>query len=208
MLKSSFLIVFLIANSFLLNAQSIDVMNIEIVRDSFGVPHIYAKSDAELAYGLAWAHAEDDFKTIQEAYLAGNSLLSKHIGLRGAPIDFLSQLIRSDDTIDSLYQTIDENFIKVVQGYAKGLNSFADEHPEQVLVNKLFPITPRKMLKYSLLQLFIFSEGEKAVLSIFNNTAGVIDTSADSGLGSNLFAFSSKKTKNNETYLGINTHQP
>ena len=51
------------------------------------------------------------------------------------------------------------------------------------------------MLKYSLLQLFIFSEGEKAVLSIFNNTAGVIDTSADSGLGSNLFAFSSKKTK-------------
>ena len=208
MLKSSFLIVFLIANSFLLNAQSIDVKNIEIVRDSFGVPHIYAKSDAELAYGLAWAHAEDDFKTIQEAYLAGNSLLSKHIGLRGAPIDFLSQLIRSDDTIDSLYQTIDENFIKVVQGYAKGLNSFADEHPEQVLVNKLFPITPRKMLKYSLLQLFIFSEGEKAVLSIFNNTAGVIDTSADSGLGSNLFAFSSKKTKNNETYLGINTHQP
>ena len=93
MLKSSFLIVFLIANSFLLNAQIIDVKNIEIVRDSFGVPHIYAKSDAELAYGLAWAHAEDDFETIQEAYLAGNSLLSKHIGLRGAPIDFLSQLI-------------------------------------------------------------------------------------------------------------------
>ena len=68
-LKSSFLIVFLIANSFLLNAQSIDVKNIEIVRDSFGVPHIYAKSDAELAYGLAWAHAEDDFKTIQELSL-------------------------------------------------------------------------------------------------------------------------------------------
>ena len=110
-LKSSFSIVFFIVSSFLINAQSIDVKNIEIVRDSFGVPHIYAKSDAELAYGLAWAHAEDDFKTIQEAYLAGNSLLSKHIGLRGAPIDFLSQLIRSDDTIDSLYQTIDENFI-------------------------------------------------------------------------------------------------
>ena len=86
-------------------------------------------------------------------------------------------------------------FIKVVQGYAKGLNSFADEHPEQVLVNKLFPITPRKMLKYSLLQLFIFSEGEKAVLSIFNNTAGVIDTSADSGLGSNLLLLVQKNKK-------------
>jgi len=200
--------IFLIFNSLIINGQSINVKNIDIVRDSYGVPHIFAKTDAELAYGLAWAHAEDDFETIQEAYLAGNSLLSKHIGLRGAPIDFLSQLIRSDDTIDSLYQTIDENFIKVVQGYANGLNSFANNHPEQVLVDKLFPITPRKMLKYSLLQLFIFSEGEKAVLSIFNNTAGVIDTSNDRGLGSNLFVFSSKKTKNNETYLGVNTHQP
>ncbi len=200
--------IFLIFNSLIINGQSINVKNIDIVRDSYGVPHIFAKTDAELAYGLAWAHAEDDFETIQEAYLAGNSLLSKHIGLRGAPIDFLSQLIRSDDTIDSLFHTIDENFIKVVQGYANGLNSFANNHPEQVLVDKLFPITPRKMLKYSLLQLFIFSEGEKAVLSIFNNTAGVIDTSNDRGLGSNLFVFSSKKTKNNETYLGVNTHQP
>ena len=195
MAKPRLLIAYLLINSFLLNAQIIDVNNIEIVRDSFGVPHIYAKTDAELAYGLAWAHSEDDFETIQEAYLAGNSLLSKHIGLRGAPVDFLSQLIRTDDTIDSLYKTIDKNFIKVVQGYAKGINSFADNHPEQVLVKKLFPITPRKMLKYSLLQLFIFSEGEKAVLSIFNNTAGVIDTSNDRGLGSNLFAFSSKKQK-------------
>ena len=138
MAEPRLLIAYLLINSFLLNAQIIDVNNIEIVRDSFGVPHIYAKTDAELAYGLAWAHSEDDFETIQEAYLAGNSLLSKHIGLRGAPIDFLSQLIRSDDTIDSLYKTIDKNFIKVVQGYAKGLNSFADNHPEQVLVKKLF----------------------------------------------------------------------
>ena len=94
-----------------------------------------------------------------------------------------------------MYKTLDKNFEKVVQGYANGLNSFAKNNPDQVLVDKLFPITPRKMLKYSLLQLFIFSEGEKAILSIFNNTAGVIDTSNDVGLGSNLFAFSSKKNK-------------
>ena len=40
--------------------------NIDIVRDSFGVPHIFAKTDAEVAYGLAWAEAEDDFKSMQE----------------------------------------------------------------------------------------------------------------------------------------------
>ena len=69
--------------------------NIDIVRDKYGIPHIFAKTDAELAYGLAWANAEDDFSTIQEAYLAGNGMLSKHIGLKGAPADFITQFIGS-----------------------------------------------------------------------------------------------------------------
>ena len=189
-------------------SQKIDVNNIEILRDSFGVPHIYAKTDAELAYGLAWAHSEDDFKTIQEAYLAGNGLLSKHIGLRGAPADFLTQLIRSDYVVDSLYSTIDQNFIKIVEGYAQGINRFAELHPDQVLVKQLFPITPKKMVKYSFLQLFISSEGDKAVRSIIENNLKNISFLDENKLGSNLFAFSTNITKNGETYLGINTHQP
>ena len=189
-------------------SQKIDVNNIEILRDSFGVPHIYAKTDAELAYGLAWAHSEDDFKTIQEAYLAGNGLLSKHIGLRGAPADFLTQLIRSDYVVDSLYSTIDQNFIKILEGYAQGINRFAELHPDQVLVKQLFPITPKKMVKYSFLQLFISSEGDKAVRSIIENNLKNISFLDENKLGSNLFAFSTNITKNGETYLGINTHQP
>jgi acyl-homoserine-lactone acylase len=189
-------------------SQEIDVNNIEILRDSYGVPHIYAKTDAELAYGLAWVHSEDDFKTIQEAYLAGNGLLSKHIGLRGAPADFLTQLIRSDYVVDSLYNTIDKKFKKVIEGYAQGINKFAELNPDQVLVKKLFPITPKKMVKYSFLQLFISSEGDKAIRSIFENNVTNISFLDENKLGSNLFAFNTNITKNGETYLGINTHQP
>ena len=76
--KISFLLLIFSISIF---SQKIDPNNIEIIRDNYGVPHIYTKTDAELGYGLAWVHSEDDFKTIQEAYLAGNSLLSKHIGL-------------------------------------------------------------------------------------------------------------------------------
>ena len=189
-------------------SQKINVENIEILRDSFGVPHIYAKTDAELAYGLAWAHSEDDFKTIQEAYLAGNGLLSKHIGLRGAPADFLTQLIRSDHIVDSLYHTIDKNFIKVIEGYAQGINRFAEVNPDQILVKKLFPITTKKMIKYSFLQLFISSEGDDFIRTIVENTTRKISFLDNNKLGSNLFAFSTNITKNGETYLGINTHQP
>ena len=189
-------------------AQAINTNNIEIIRDGFGVPHIYTKTDAELGYGLAWVHSEDDFKTIQEAYLAGNSLLSKHIGLRGAPVDFLSQLIRSDEIIDSLYSTIDKKFIEVVKGYAQGINRYAELNPKEVLVKKLFPITPKKMLKYSFLQLFISSEGDRAVRSIFENNFKSLTFQRRNELGSNLFSFSTNKTKNGETYMAVNTHQP
>ena len=81
------IILFLFIN---INFSQINPKNIEIVRDNYGVPHIYGKTDAEVAYGLAWAHSEDDFKTIQQGYLAGNALLSKHIGLKGAGADFLT----------------------------------------------------------------------------------------------------------------------
>ena len=200
-----FLLLFFTLNSI---AQTINTNNIEIIRDSFGVPHIYTKTDAELGYGLAWVHSEDDFKTIQEAYLAGNSLLSKHIGLRGAPVDFLSQLIRSDEIIDSLYNTIDKNFIEVVKGYAQGINRYAELNPNEVLVKKLFPITPKKMLKYSFLQLFISSEGDRAVRAIFENNFKSLTFQRRNELGSNLFSFSTNKTRNGETYMAVNTHQP
>ena len=43
-----------------------DAEHVTIVRDSWGVPHIRAATDAEVAYGLAWAQCEDDFNTLQE----------------------------------------------------------------------------------------------------------------------------------------------
>ena len=200
--------IFFILISCSIFSQKIDVNNIEIIRDRYGVPHIYSNTDKELAYGLAWAHSEDDFKTIQEAYLAGNALLSKHIGLRGAPVDFLTQLIQSEEVIDSLFETIDKKFIEVAEGYAQGINRYAELNPEKVLVKKLFPITPKKMLKYSFLQLFISSEGDRAIRAIFENDFESLNFQRRNELGSNLFSFSTKKTNNGETYMAVNTNQP
>ena len=187
--------------------SQINPNDIEIVRDSYGVPHIYAKTDAEVAYGLAWANAEDDFITIQEAYLAGNAMLSNHIGLKGAPADFISQFIGSEKMIDEKINEISEDYIEVVKGYAQGLNAFAKKNPEKVLYKKLFPITPKKMLMYSQLQLFISNEGAYWAGRILNNDTQ--DDFLDQNLtGSNVIAMNSSKTLSGETFLAINTHQP
>ena len=187
--------------------SQINPNNIDIVRDEFGVPHIYAETDAEVAYGLAWVNAEDDFKTIQEAYLAGNAMLSNYIGLKGAPADFISQFIGSESLIEEKINEISKDYIKVVEGYAQGLNAYAKANPEKVLYRKLFPVTPKKMLMYSQLQLFISNEGAYWAGRILNNDTQ--DDYLDQNLtGSNVIAMNSSKTISGETFLAINTHQP
>ena len=187
--------------------SQINPNNIDIVRDKFGIPHIYAKTDAEVAYGLAWVNSEDDFKTIQEAYLAGNAMLSNHIGLKGAPADFISQFIGSSSLIEEKIDEISKDYMKVVEGYAQGLNAYARANPDKVLLRKLFPITPKKMLMYSQLQLFISNEGAYWAGRILNNDTQ--DDYLDQNLtGSNVIAMNSAKTISGETFLAINTHQP
>ena len=187
--------------------SQINPENIDIVRDQFGIPHIFGKTDAEVAYGLAWANAEDDFNTIQEAYLAGNAMLSNYIGLKGAPADFITQFIGSKELIDEKIGEISNDYLKVISAYAQGLNSYAEKNPDKVLYKKLFPITPKMMMMYSQLQLFISNQGADWAGRILNNDTQ--DDFLDQNLtGSNVIAMNSNKTDNGETFLAINTHQP
>ncbi len=181
---------------------------IEIIRDNYGVPHIYAPSDAEVAYGFAWAQAEDHFKLIQEGYLAGNGLLGKLIGLKGAGADFLTQLIQSEETVDKYYNTLDKKFIALAEAFAAGLNAYAKKYPEQILEKKLFPLTVKKLLRYTQLQLFISNEADKLVSGIVNNSLSWPYKIEEDSKGSNLLAISRNRTGSDETFLAINTHQP
>lgn len=206
-MKNHLLIGLILAPLMPLFAQ-INPQNIEIVRDAYGVPHIYAKTDAEVAYGLAWAHAEDDFETIQLGFLAGDAKLSKAIGLKGAPADFLQQFIQAEEIAREQVHTLSDDFMQIVKGYAEGLNAYAASHKEEVLLDELFPISPIQMIAYSQLQLFVSNAADRLVSQILKNKVpGELPVEAESN-GSNLIALSSKKTGEKASYLTINTHQP
>ena len=189
--------------------SQVNLKDIEIIRDSYGVPHIYGKTDADTAYGLAWAHAEDNFYTIQKAYLAGNGIISQLNGKKGIGADFVAQFIQSAETVDRLYHTLSNEFKAIMSGYAAGLNSYAKHHSDEVLIPSLFPVTPKKMLIYSQLQLFASNQGDKIVEAIYKNRVDQYEKPIQEDIhGSNLIALSSLKTKINESFLTINTHQP
>ena len=64
--------------------DKIEQSHIEIIRDHYGTPYIYAKTDAEVAYGLATANAEDAFAVMQEIIISGMARYGEVIGKEGA----------------------------------------------------------------------------------------------------------------------------
>ena len=188
-------------------SQKINPLSIDIVRDSFGVPHIFANTDAEVAYGLAYAHSEDDFKTIQLGFLSGRSMLGFYKGKAGAQIDYIAYLLRCHQTATEKYESdISADYKKVLEGYCEGFNAYAKAHPDEVLVKKLLPLTPIDMVSYSILQLAVSSGMDKALTQIYNGSVASLDQFKPGG--SNAYAFNSNKTADGNTYLNINAHQP
>jgi acyl-homoserine-lactone acylase len=186
--------------------NKIDASKIDIVRDTFGVPHIFAKTDPEVAYGLAWAHAEDDFETIQKGFLASKSMLAAYAGKDGATIDYIIRLLRCRELVDSLYEKdISPAYKALLQGYCDGFNAYAKAHKKEVLLTKSLPATPKDMLTYSVLQLGISCGVDGALQRIFNGTIPLANFIPS---GSNGFAFNSKITTDGNVYLAINSHQP
>ena len=186
--------------------SSIKPEAIDIVRDRWGVPHIFSQTDAGVAYGLAWAHAEDDFKTIQQGFLASKAMLGQYSGKSGATVDYIIRFLRCRELVDSRYENdISPEYKSVLQGYCDGINAFAKSNPERVLLKKLFPVAPKDMLTYSVLQLAISSGIDVALKKINNGTTPEAQWKPG---GSNAYAFNSRITADGNTYLAINSHQP
>lgn len=180
---------------------------IDIVRDKWGVPHIFGKTDPEVAYGLAWAHAEDDFETIQQSLLAGKAMLARYKGKEGAQIDYIIHLLRIPELVEEKYETdLSPDFKRLLEGYCAGLNAYATKHPKEVLLKKAFPVTPKDMIQYSVLQLCVLSGADNALKTIFNGSVPLLENYKTAG--SNAIAVNSRKSIDGQVYLDINAHQP
>lgn len=184
----------------------IDPGRVTIARDSFGVPHVFAPTDAEAAYGLAWAHAEDDFPTLQMIVLSGKARLGKVLGRAGAEADYVINLLRCRQLVEDQWHTLGEDFLAVVRGYVQGLNDYARSHPKEVRYRKAFPFNEKEYMTAVVFSVAVFCGVDNALPKILS---GKIPTLPGFGSqGSNAFAFHPSKTNTGEAFLTINAHQP
>jgi len=122
--------------------------NIDIVRDKWGVPHIFAPTDAEVAYGFGWASAEDDSKTLQLQLLPIRGMMGQVLGKEGAVGDILIHLLEADRVVEERYtKDIDPAFRAYLEAYAAGVTAYFRKYPQELLHKKLLPIRGKDIAK-------------------------------------------------------------
>ena len=129
----------------------------EIVRSEFGVPHIYGKTDADVAFGVALAQSEDDFFTLQDVVAMARGRYGAIAGEEGAAVDYVYHLLDARGTAERHYQALPADTRALFEAYATGLNQYAREHPAEVKLANLFPVNGKDIAAgFALRQPFFF----------------------------------------------------
>ena len=124
--------------------------NITIIRDNFGVPHIYGKTDADAVFGLLYAQCEDDFNRVEQNYIWATGRLAEVEGEDAIYSDLRAKMFMTEDEAKANYDNSPEWLKELCNAFADGINYYLYTHPE---------VKPRLLTKFEPWMPMYFSEG-------------------------------------------------
>ncbi|WP_448502984.1 penicillin acylase family protein [Sphingomonas sp.] len=194
--------------------------DVAIARDRFGVPHIFGATDADVAHGIGYAHAEDDFETLQHVVAMTRGRLGAITGADGAKTDYVAHLLDVRATVARDYAGQPADVRALLDGYAAGLNLYAERHPEEVRLARLFPVNGQDIAAGFVLRSPFFTGLENVLGALGEGN----DLPAERALpdapnvtpagppeiekGSNAWAVAPSRSDDGATRLVSNSHQP
>tara|TARA_Y100000741_G_scaffold215586_1_gene164343 strand:- start:869 stop:3019 length:2151 start_codon:yes stop_codon:yes gene_type:complete len=197
--------------------KSYEKYNVIIYRDTWGVPHIFGDKDEDTAYGLGYAHAEDDFATIQDILIAARGNLAKYYGRSVAANDYMVKLLKIWDTVENNYENgLSDDVIKISEAYADGINHYASLYPDKAFKG-VFPVKGKDIVAGFIhrMPLMFGLDGTLAKLATNKYPIKNEDPSTSESdilnqrmLGSNVIAVSPSRSDDKFTRILINSHQP
>ncbi|NOX70194.1 MAG: acylase [Gammaproteobacteria bacterium] len=189
--------------------------NITIIRDDFGVPHIYGKTDADAVFGLLYAQAEDDFNRVERNYIWATGRLAEVDGEDAIFSDLRARLYMTVDEAKAAYAAAPDWLKALCDAYADGLNYYLATHPD---------VKPALLTRFEPWMPMFFSEGSiggdieqidiDGIIAFYGSGKSVqAPGEAQARLvefaepkGSNGFAISGDLTESGNTLLLINPH--
>ncbi len=190
--------------------------HVRILRDTFGVAHVFGESDADAAFGMAYAHAEDDFATIQDVLAAERGRLALlHLSKLAVENDYYTRLVGVREQLDAQYDALSGDVRAVLEAYARGFDLYAYLHPSEA-DGRLFPVTGRDVAGGFIHKLPLMVGIAKALgavggdkpLHVGDDVLAENDRASDSFPGSNAHAVAAARSTDGVARLNVNSHQP
>ncbi|GIQ57326.1 penicillin amidase [Flavobacterium collinsii] len=207
--------------SFQLSAQKINskevirlqnlAQQVTIIRDNWGIPHVYGKTDADAVFGLLYAQCEDDFKRIEMNYIEKLGRLSEIKGQSVLYNDLEIKLLIDTEEAKADYKKAPLWLKKLLNSYADAINFYLYKHPEvkPALLTHFEPWFPLLWTDGSIgaISTADLTIGElKAFYSGNTDKVAYVEREKNVQTGSNGFAFAPSKTANGNAILYINPH--
>jgi acyl-homoserine lactone acylase PvdQ len=104
--------------------------NVTIIRDDWGIAHVYGKTDADAVFGMEYAQAEDDFNRVEANYLNSMGRLAEAEGERVIYQDLRMKLFIDPVELKKEYAASPAWLRKLMNAFADGLNFYLSQHPE------------------------------------------------------------------------------
>src|SRR4051794_34302085 len=123
---------------------------VNIVRDDWGIPHISAKTDADVIFGMMYAQGEDDFNRVETNLINSQGRLAESEGEAEIWRDLRMKLFINPDTLKAMYTRAPAWLKADMNGWADGLNYYLYKHPA---------VKPRVITKFEPWMALSFSEG-------------------------------------------------
>ena len=186
-----------------------------IERDQYGVPHIYGETDADAAFGLAYAQAEDAWPIMEGSLPFFRGTAGLYEGQEGAQSDYLVKWLDLWGTLDRDYERVlSPEIRRYVEAFAEGFNAFTRDNPSEVKHPELLPITGKDIIAGHMLRHPLFYGFDGPVLELFGDerpntvSKAPYNPKPKDPIGSNATAIAPSRTDDGSTYLIINSHQP
>jgi acyl-homoserine-lactone acylase len=107
-----------------------EAASVSIVRDDWGIAHIYGKTDADAVFGTLYAQAEDDFNRVETNYLDAMGRLAEAEGQSAVYQDLRMKLFIDPAALKSEYAGSPAWLKALMNSFADGLNYYLYKHPE------------------------------------------------------------------------------